>query len=203
MSMAQLERLRLIGRVFFAIGLVAFGILHLVYGDFVTRVVPSWPAWLPARSLWAYLTGALLIAGGATILLGIKGRLAAMILGALISLSFVILHVPRAAAGAFIGGNWTSAGKGLVLCGGCLAVAATFRHAERGRSSSILDGHLPDVAGRVCLGLFMVIPRAVAATPATRANETTAVFEALAFSGLAVLLAGNAASAKPARAKRA
>jgi hypothetical protein len=41
------------------------------------------------------------------------------------------------------------------------------------------------------------IPRALAAaTEATRANETTAVFEALAFSGLAFLLAGTVARTK-------
>ena len=152
-----MTRIRLIGRVFFAIGLVAFGILQIVYGDFVTRVVPSWPVWLPTRSLWAYLTGAILIAGGAAILLGIIGRSAAVVLAALISLSFVFLHLPRAAAGPFIGGNWTSAGKGLVLCGGCIAVAATFRRQEGDRPSSILDDHLPDAVGRVCLGLFMVL----------------------------------------------
>ena len=51
--------------------------------------------------------------------------------------------------------------------------------------------------------VMLHIPRAVTATPATRANETTAVFEALAFSGLAFLLAGNTTSPRPARAKPA
>lgn len=256
--MTRADRLPLIGRTFFAVGLVAFGVLQVVYGDFVTRVVPGWPAWMPARSLAVYLTGAILISGGAAILLGIKGRSAAIVLGALIFLSFVFLHLPRAAAGPFMGGNWTSAGKGLVLAGGCLAVAGTFRQAGYRRPSPILDGQLPDLAGRVCLGLFMLlagiqhfrfvefvatlvpswvpgggpfwtyvagaaliaggigliipatarlaaalsgvmiflwvimlhIPRAVSAADAARANETTAVFEALAFSGLAFLLAG-------------
>jgi uncharacterized membrane protein len=152
-----MERIPLVGRVFFAIGLVAFGILHVVYGDFVTRVVPGWPAWIPARSFWVYLTGATLIAGGAAILFGIEGRRAAIVLGTLMLLSFVFLHVPRAAAGAFMGGNWTSAGKGLALLGGCVAVAATFRREARAQASSILDGELPDLAGRVCLGLFMLL----------------------------------------------
>jgi uncharacterized membrane protein len=259
-----MDRLQLTGRILFAAGLLAFGVLHVVYGDFVTRVVPGWPGWMPARSLGVYLTGAVLIAGGAAILLGIKGRSAAIVLGMLILLSFVFLHLPRAAAGAFMGGTWTSAGKGLVLCGGCLAVAATFRQEGRRRPSSILDGHLPDLVGRVCLGLFMIlggiqhfrfvefvatlvpswvpgggpfwtyfagvaliaggvglmipatarlaaalsgvmiflwvimlhVPRAVAASHATRANETTAVFEALAFSGLAFLLAGTVGRAR-------
>jgi uncharacterized membrane protein len=263
-----MDRIPLVGRVFFAIGLIAFGILHIVYGDFVTRVVPEWPAWIPARSVWVYLTGATLVAGGAAILFGIEGRRAAMILGTLMLVSFVFLHVPRAAAGAFMGGNWTSAGKCLALLGGCVAVAATFRRGEPAQASSILDGDLPDLAGRVCLGLFMIlggiqhfrfvefvvtlvpswvpggglfwtyfagaaliaggaglmipktarlaaaltgvmillwvvmlhIPRAVTASDAARANETTAVFEALAFSGLGFVLAGTPAGTRPKRA---
>jgi uncharacterized membrane protein len=259
-----MDRLPLIGRACFAIGLVAFGILHVVYGDFVTRVVPGWPVGMPARSLAVYLTGAILIAGGVAILLGIKGRAAAIVLGSVVLLSFVFLHLPRAAAGAFMGGTWTSAGKGLVLSGGCLAVAATFSQEGYRRPSSILDSTLPNLVGRVCLGLFMLlggvqhfrfvgfvatlvpswipgggpfwvyfagvaliaggvglmipttarlaaalsgvmiflwvimlhIPRAVTAADAARANETTAVFEALAFSGLAFLLAGTVTRTK-------
>jgi uncharacterized membrane protein len=78
-----MDRISLVGRVFFAIGRVAFGILHVIYRDFVTRVVPGWPAWIPARLLWVYLTGATLIAGGAAILFGIE---------------LVMLHIPRAVA---------------------------------------------------------------------------------------------------------
>lgn len=67
MPMLQ-QNLKTVSRVFYAIAMVAFGLLHIGYGDFVTRVVPWWPAGIPGRPLWADLIGALLVvAGGALI----------------------------------------------------------------------------------------------------------------------------------------
>ena len=49
------------GRLFYAIGIIAFGLEHLVHADFVTRVVPYWPAWMPGHALWAYAVGLALV----------------------------------------------------------------------------------------------------------------------------------------------
>jgi uncharacterized membrane protein YphA (DoxX/SURF4 family) len=155
------DRLMSVGRLFFAIGLIAWGIQHLVSGDFVTRVVPFWPAWMPARALGAYLVGAALIAAGAAIVLHLKAHAAALAFGALALLSFVFLHVPLAASGPLWGGAWTSAGKALVMCGGALCVAVSLTETEReppsGRlaSARVRDGFV--ICGRVCLGAFMVL----------------------------------------------
>jgi uncharacterized membrane protein YphA (DoxX/SURF4 family) len=57
------HRLGLIGRVFFGLSLCAFGILQFVYGDFVPGRAPAWPAGVPGRLVWAWVSGALTIAG--------------------------------------------------------------------------------------------------------------------------------------------
>ena len=59
-----MEGLPSIGRTLYAIAMLGFGALHLGYGDFVTRVVPWWPAALPGRPLWAYALGVLLVVAG-------------------------------------------------------------------------------------------------------------------------------------------
>jgi uncharacterized membrane protein YphA (DoxX/SURF4 family) len=124
------NRLISLGRLFFAIGLIAWGIQHFVAGDFVTRVVPSWPNWMPARTIWAYLGGAALLALGAAIVLDVQARAAAVTFAVLALSSFVLLHVPLAAQDMLLGGRWTSAGKALVMCGGALLVALS-TEAER------------------------------------------------------------------------
>lgn len=149
------------GRWFFAIGLVAWGIQHLVAGDFVTRVVPSWPGWMPARTMWAYLVGAALIAAGAAIAVGVKARAAALAVGVFAFLSFALLHVPLAAADNLLGGRWTGAGKALVMCGGAMCIALSLNDRERNRpngrraSDSVRDSLI--LWGRVSLGAFMVL----------------------------------------------
>jgi uncharacterized membrane protein len=112
-------------RILFAVALVAFGIQHLVYGEFVTRVVPKLPTWVPWHSFWAYLTGCALIVAGAAILLRKGAQVAAATLGAGILLSFVVFYLAQIAAAPVLGGVWTNAGKALALAGGAFLVAAS------------------------------------------------------------------------------
>lgn len=149
------------GRLFFAIGLIAWGIQHLLSGDFVTRVVPSWPAWMPVRTFWAYLVGAGLIAAGVAIILHIEARAAALTFGVFAFLSFVLLHLPLAAKGALWGGSWTMAGKALVMCGGAMCVAVSLDDPVRDGPSRLLASPVVRarlvIFGRICLGAFMIL----------------------------------------------
>ncbi len=142
------------GRCCFAIAMVAFGLQHLIYGDFVTRVVPSWPAWLPGRTSSAYLIGAALVAAGGAILLQFRTRGAALLLAVLLMLSFVFLGLPLAVGDMPWGGKWTNAGKTLALCGGALAVALSARSAA---NEAI---RLPDrfiVVARIFFAIFLIL----------------------------------------------
>jgi uncharacterized membrane protein len=56
------------GLTLFAIGLLGLGVLALIYGDFALVWQPV-PAWLPARTAVAYLTGVLMILLGAGLLI--------------------------------------------------------------------------------------------------------------------------------------
>lgn len=155
------ERFISAGRLFFAIGLIAWGIQHLASGDFVTRVVPTWPGWIPGRTFWAYLVGVGLIAAGALIILHIKARAAALTFGVLAFLSFLLLHLPLAAKDALWGGSWTSAGKALVMCGGAWCIAVSLSDTERDTPSGLLGSAKVRkglvIWGRLCLGAFMIL----------------------------------------------
>jgi uncharacterized membrane protein len=150
-----------LGRVFFATGLLAWGIQHFASGGFVTRVVPYWPAGIPGRALGPYLVGAALVAAGTAILTQLKARAAALAFSVLAFLSFGFLHLPVAAGGPLWGGAWTSAGKALVMCGGALCLAVYLAETEREPPAGLLssprarDGFV--LWGRVCLGAFMML----------------------------------------------
>lgn len=248
-----------IGRIFFATGLIAFGVMHFIYGDFVAGRAPAWPESMPGRIAWAYVSGGILIAAGAAIISGKIARTAAITAGTMIFLWALVRNIPIALADTGLGGDWTRLGKSLVFFGGAYAVAGSFPR-TRGAGAfveiiSSRDSLL--LVGRLTLGLFMIlcgiqhflfvefvaslvpswipganfwtyfagialmaggaglilpqtvrlagglsglmiflwvimlhIPRAVAAVEASDGrNEWTSVFEALALSGLAVLLA--------------
>lgn len=239
-----------IGRVFFGLSLCAFGVLQFVYGDFVPGRAPAWPAGVPGRLAWAWISGALLIAAGAAVTSGKRARGPALFVSGMIFLWAVLRHIPAVAANPH-GAVLTAMGKAIALFGGALAIAGALPKERR----PVNDGLV--WAGRVCLGAFMMlggvqhfvysqfvatlvpqwipyplfwaylagvallaggaglqitktarlaatlsgvmiflwvvmlhVPRALAAVPAQRQNEWTAVFEALAFSGIALTIAG-------------
>ena len=111
-----LEKLIPLGKYFFAITMIVFGITHFVYTDFAAMLVPNWIPW---HLFWTYLAGAGLIAGGIGIVLNIKRSLAATLLGIIIFIWLIVLHIPRAIADPFSGqGNeWTSVFEALAFSG--------------------------------------------------------------------------------------
>jgi uncharacterized membrane protein len=262
-----ITKLTTVGRLFVAIAMIAFGVQHLVYLGFVTRLVPELPRWIPGHPLLACVFGAFLIVAGAAIAAGREARTVALLLGGAIFLSFAALYVPLLLANPLSGGVWTKSGKALALAGGSFLVAGSFLAEAanpatlRARIDNALKGFIP--LGRFFLAAFLVlagilhfvyadfvarlvpswipahlfwtyftgsaliaggigimlpwttrlaaslsglmiflwivllhIPRAVASPHDS--NETTAVFEALAMSGAAILVAVNATSKKKA-----
>src|SRR4029450_570289 len=103
-----MKNLTKVGCVFIAIAMIAFGLQHFVYLDFVTRLVPKLPPWIPAHTLLACVFGALLIIAGLAILLGKEARFLTLLLAAVILVSFVVLYVPLLVANPLSAGMWTN-----------------------------------------------------------------------------------------------
>jgi uncharacterized membrane protein YphA (DoxX/SURF4 family) len=116
-----------LGRYFFAMAFVAFGIQHFVYARFAAGLGPPWFA---GRPLWAYLTGVVFVAAGAAIFIGKKARLAATFMGTILFVCFLLLYIPRLAAQPHNPGPWTSGFEVLALCGGALVLASTLPREE-------------------------------------------------------------------------
>jgi uncharacterized membrane protein YphA (DoxX/SURF4 family) len=90
-----LEKLIPFGGIFLSITMILFGIDHFLYSDFVSKLVP---AWIPGQLFWTYFAGAALIGSGVGIILKIKLKLVAILLGVMIFLWLIMLHIPRAIA---------------------------------------------------------------------------------------------------------
>ena len=142
-----------LGRFFFAIAMVAFGIQHFIYAHFAAGVGPPW---FPGAPLGAYLTGAVLTGTGVAMVLGTKTRWAAALLGAMLLMFFLLLHVPKVAASLHDAGRRTSAFEILAVCGGALVVAGT-RSGERSGLKGNGASNKVATVGCFLLALSMVI----------------------------------------------
>jgi hypothetical protein len=72
--------------------MLVFGIQHFVYADFIVHLVPTW---IPGRLFWTYFAGAALFGAGLGIIINVLSRLAATLLGLMISIWVVVLLIPR------------------------------------------------------------------------------------------------------------
>jgi len=85
-----------VGRLILAIAAIFYGIEHFLHPTGVPGVPleKMMPAWIPARMLVGYLTGAILLIAGVSILLAKKTRLAATHLGTWILLLVLFIYGP-------------------------------------------------------------------------------------------------------------
>lgn len=88
---ASTLRLARFGELLLALLMIYSGIMHFKFARFVAGIVP---AWLPWHLFWAYFTGTALFAAGLSIVVRKQTRLAATLLGALLTLFVLLIHAP-------------------------------------------------------------------------------------------------------------
>ncbi|HET6255311.1 MAG TPA: hypothetical protein VFE32_14615 [Puia sp.] len=130
----SLSKLMPLGIIIYSLTIISYGADHFLYAK---QAVGYMPSWVTHKLFWMYLTGSALLASGIAILLRIKFRLAAALLGTMIFIWVVILHIPKviAAHGADDGGEVTSAFLALAYCGIAFVIAGkTPKHSPAGGS---------------------------------------------------------------------
>ena len=151
------------GRYIIALGLIVFGVQHILYKDFITGRAPSWPYDSAAlQIMWAYLSGALFITTGILLALNKKARLFLIACALLTLLWAVLRHLPILTEIHFRwGGELTNGGKALTLFGGLLGVAALLPYEHTGialKMSGLINRTSAfTLTGRYCMGIFLVV----------------------------------------------
>lgn len=79
------------GIYLFALPWLVIGIQHFIYAPFVQSLVPSF---IPFKLLWVYATGLAMILAGIGLLLRLKIKLAALLLGIMLSIFILLVHLP-------------------------------------------------------------------------------------------------------------
>jgi uncharacterized membrane protein len=106
------------------VALLPVGLSHLVY---LEQTVSFVPAWLPARTAWAILTGLAHIAAGLAILLGIRPRLAATLEVAMIGAFTLLVWLPKVVATPTDRLDWTAFFASWIIGAGVWVVADSYR----------------------------------------------------------------------------
>jgi uncharacterized membrane protein len=87
------ERLRIGCRYCFGLFLLASGIQHFLFANFVQVLIP---AWIPGALFWVYVSGVFLIGSGICLLIGWKLWIVGKVIAVVILAWVFLLHLPRA-----------------------------------------------------------------------------------------------------------
>lgn len=157
LSVSRSLDLVVIGRLCFAIALLGFGVLHFIFAEFVSGRAPAWPATVPGKDVWVYVSGFIMAGAGVAII--IRKTHFFLITAAVIIFAWALLrHIPILVADLKWGGELTSAGKALTLWGGLLIAGSLSAEVGGTWSSKILKKSDFFIAlGRISLAIFLII----------------------------------------------
>ncbi|HMX40211.1 MAG TPA: DoxX family membrane protein [Saprospiraceae bacterium] len=79
-----------LGRWFFAVPFAVFGLFHFMGAEAMAEA--AIPAYMPAKIIWVYLTGAGLVAASVAMLTGKYDKLAAVLLAVFLIIMVLLIH---------------------------------------------------------------------------------------------------------------
>ncbi len=145
------HRVATLARLVMAVAITFFGVEQFLHPELVSGVPleRSTPLWIPARLLWSYLTGAIFVVAGVSMMINKKARLAATAAGLMTLLLLIIIYVPILVSNpSDIGNGLNYLADTLLLCGGLLAIAEAQRESSP-LSHLSTESEPPSVEARV------------------------------------------------------
>jgi uncharacterized membrane protein YphA (DoxX/SURF4 family) len=133
-----LDKLILLGPIFYAAPLAAFGTEHFTLTNVMASIIP---AWIPGHLFWVYLVGACFIAGALSLVTGIQARLAASLIAVTFFLFVVLMHFPAWTRQPHNRFALAVALRETSFSGGALAFAASLTLRSRERQAQVSAQH--------------------------------------------------------------
>ena len=128
-----------LAQILYALGFAGLGVLSLRFGDFALVWQPV-PAGVPGRTALAYLSGAILLAGGVALLVPRTARRGAIGLTIFVTLWLLVLQVPRVVHGLGDEGMWLGLGENLLSVTGGWALVIFLTKQEHRTGGVFFDG---------------------------------------------------------------
>ena len=126
-----LDKLILLGPIFYAAPLAAFGTEHFTFTEAVASLIP---AWIPWHTFWTYFVGACFIAAALSMVTGIQARLAASLVALTLFLFVMLMDIPAWVQDPRDRFALTLALRELSFGSGALALAAALSEQDRQRN---------------------------------------------------------------------
>jgi uncharacterized membrane protein len=123
------------GRLFYGLGITAYGSQQIIIKDFRPEMLPPFPAWAHRYVFFSFITGAALIFAGIVIadlftIKGVHAKKICLYVGVYFLVLLMLCHLPYTLIlspnRAYHLGVWAEALKELAFCGGAFVMAGSF-----------------------------------------------------------------------------
>jgi uncharacterized membrane protein len=146
-----MNQIRQPARFVFAIGIIAFGTLGFVYGDFAS----AWPAWVPFRHALLYAASAFMVLAGAGVLVERTALPSLRILLPYLVI-WMLLRVPAVMTAPQVEGYWFGVGEIAVLVAGAWLLITELTTAPSGSIDRFLVSARGQRVARVMFALSLL-----------------------------------------------
>ena len=139
MQLPSDKTLQRVGQWALALGMIGFGVITISSGDFIA----PWeavPAWVPARTMLAYLCGAVMVGTGIGLLIEFTAAIASRILLVYLVLWLLLLKTPTLFTAPGIEVSWLGWGEIAIMVAGAMAVDARLNGGPGRRIARYLFG---------------------------------------------------------------
>jgi uncharacterized membrane protein len=120
----SVEKLAPLAQYFTGFFLLASGVQHFLFADFVKFLIPGW---IPGEVFWTYFSAVALIAAGLGLITGVKAMLAATLSSYMIFVWVLLLHLPRALGTDGNANEWTAVFEALAVSGILFTISIQLR----------------------------------------------------------------------------
>ncbi|HEX5436671.1 MAG TPA: hypothetical protein VFW98_05910 [Gemmatimonadaceae bacterium] len=174
-----MDRDHQISRIVLATGMIALGVLGIVYGDFALQWQPV-PASLPFRTALAYVAAIVMLAGGIALLFRKTTAIATRVLFAYLVL-WVLLRASTIAAAPSVEATWLGVGEIVVLMTGGWVLFARYADLPEGSWLRFATGARGIRGAQLLFGVALIpiglshivyIPQTAALVPAWLPDRT-------------------------------
>lgn len=144
------------GYPLFAAGVIALGVLCLLYGasSLVLQVIPQWIPW---RGDWIYACGAVMLASGAGLLLGRTAALASRGLVIYLLLWLLLLKVPILVSAPAAIVSWETFAETATLLSGAWVIFASINAQRHSARLKFVTGQSGVRMARVLFGIALIL----------------------------------------------
>jgi uncharacterized membrane protein len=125
-----MDKLAIIGKWFYAVAFIVFGIQHFTYAEYAATLIPLWIPW---HLFWTYFVGVAFILAAISIIINKYALFSSIMMGIMLAMFILLMHIPNLINHPHEPQRWTRALQDLAIMGTALMLTGELKLQTAGK----------------------------------------------------------------------